>query len=91
MSNDQKVILAFLAGAATGAIAGILLAPNSGEETRKKIADKASELKDDLNSQISVLSNKISNLGATMGVKKNSTNAEYDLASRKPVADSVDV
>ncbi len=34
-------LLTFLAGAATGFILGILFAPASGEETRRKIKDKA--------------------------------------------------
>ena len=39
MSNSQKVISAVLAGAAAGLITGILLAPDKGSETRRKIAD----------------------------------------------------
>jgi len=46
MSNYSKIGLAFLAGAAAGALAGILLAPDKGTETRKKIADKAKDLKE---------------------------------------------
>jgi gas vesicle protein len=34
-------LLTFVAGAATGFIVGILLAPASGKETRKKIKDQA--------------------------------------------------
>jgi gas vesicle protein len=34
-------LLTFMAGAATGFIAGILFAPASGKETRKKIRDQA--------------------------------------------------
>ena len=34
-------LLTFMAGAAAGFIAGILLAPASGKETRKKIKDQA--------------------------------------------------
>ncbi len=41
----SKVLLGFLAGAAAGALAGILLAPDSGENTRKKIAAKAGDWK----------------------------------------------
>ena len=43
--NDSsgKVIAGFLIGAAVGAVAGLLLAPEKGSVTRKKIADKASE------------------------------------------------
>jgi gas vesicle protein len=35
--------LGFLAGAAVGALAGILFAPAAGEETRKKIMEAAAE------------------------------------------------
>jgi gas vesicle protein len=34
-------LLTFMAGAATGFIVGILIAPASGKETRKKIKDQA--------------------------------------------------
>jgi len=40
MTNDQKVIVGFLCGVAAGTLAGLLLAPSSGEETRKKISEK---------------------------------------------------
>jgi gas vesicle protein len=36
-------LLTFVAGAATGFIAGILFAPASGKETRKKIKDQAAK------------------------------------------------
>jgi gas vesicle protein len=36
-------LLAFMAGAATGFIVGILFAPASGKETRKKIQDQAAK------------------------------------------------
>ena len=50
---NTKIILGFIAGAAIGAIAGILLAPDSGAATRRKIADKSGELKDALKDSIS--------------------------------------
>lgn len=40
----SKVLLGFLAGAAAGALAGILMAPDSGSNTRAKISSKAGEL-----------------------------------------------
>ncbi|MDX2001569.1 MAG: YtxH domain-containing protein [Chitinophagales bacterium] len=47
--NTALAVLAGIAaGAAIGAIAGILLAPDSGENTRKKITDKYGDLKDQL-------------------------------------------
>ena len=47
MSNS-KAALGFLAGAAAGAILGILFAPESGKETRKKISNKSGDLTDSL-------------------------------------------
>ncbi|MEP6750923.1 MAG: YtxH domain-containing protein [Bacteroidota bacterium] len=41
---NTKTMLGFLAGAAVGALAGILLAPDKGSETRKKISQKTGDL-----------------------------------------------
>lgn len=44
--SSQAVALAFLGGAVAGAVAGLLLAPKSGEETRRELrgyARKAEE------------------------------------------------
>jgi gas vesicle protein len=45
---NTKTVLGFLAGAAVGALAGILLAPDKGSETRKKISKKTNDLGDSL-------------------------------------------
>lgn len=42
--SKGKLIASVLAGAAAGAILGVLLAPDKGSETRKKIAKKGSDL-----------------------------------------------
>lgn len=42
-SGALEVTLSFLLGTATGFILGILFAPTSGEETRKKIQESASK------------------------------------------------
>ena len=44
-----KFFAGFVVGAAVGAVAGILLAPQSGEETRELIAEKSKDLKDKAN------------------------------------------
>jgi gas vesicle protein len=44
--SSSKVLLGFVAGAAAGALAGILFAPDKGSATRKKIASKAGDLGD---------------------------------------------
>ena len=43
MSTGKKVALGVLAGAAVGAIVGVLFAPDKGSETRKKISTKTSD------------------------------------------------
>jgi gas vesicle protein len=89
MSNDQKVIAGFLCGVAAGALAGILLAPNSGEETRKIIADKATDLKDDLSNQLSSTFGRLSEqVNNSLGLKKN--NNIVDAAARKLASETVD-
>ncbi len=52
MSNGQKIFVSFIAGATAGVVAGLLLAPKSGKETRQKIAKKASEIKDVLEARL---------------------------------------
>jgi gas vesicle protein len=53
MNKDSKYgILGFLAGAVVGAAAGVLLAPDSGKETRKKISKKAKGAKEDMNEYV---------------------------------------
>ena len=49
--STGKVALGALAGLATGAILGILFAPEKGSETRKKIKDRSKGQIDDLKSK----------------------------------------
>ncbi len=44
MNNTGKIVTALAAGAAAGAILGILFAPGKGSETRKKISDAGKKL-----------------------------------------------
>ena len=44
-SNHRTLTFLFIGGAVLGAVAGVLLAPKSGEETRKEITDYASKVK----------------------------------------------
>ena len=46
--QNGKIILSLLAGASAGIIAGLLLAPETGEETRSTLKKSASKLSDDL-------------------------------------------
>lgn len=48
MRKGKVVVLGTLAGLASGAIAGILLAPEKGSRTRKQIMVKADDFMDEL-------------------------------------------
>ena len=52
MANTSKLLVALAAGAAVGIAAGILLAPDKGSETRKKIAGQGRKLTGQLNDTI---------------------------------------
>lgn len=52
MSNGQKIVISFVVGAAAGVLAGLLLAPKSGKETRQRIAQKAHEIREALETRI---------------------------------------
>lgn len=57
--KTNKVILGVIGGLATGAILGILFAPQSGRKTRRKIKDKSKEFKDHLKDDFDKLIQKI--------------------------------
>jgi gas vesicle protein len=46
--STSRVIISFLVGAAVGGALGILLAPDKGTETRKKIVEKGNEFGDSI-------------------------------------------
>lgn len=46
--NAGKMILSIAAGVAAGAALGILLAPDKGSETRRKISERSNEYADSL-------------------------------------------
>ena len=46
--DTSKFLIGFTLGAIGGLLAGVLLAPDSGKVTRKKIVDKTNKIKQDL-------------------------------------------
>ena len=50
--NSKKLIAGLIAGSAIGIAVGLLLAPRSGEKTRKKLINGSYKMKDDLMSSV---------------------------------------
>ena len=50
--SASKIITAFVAGAAVGAVLGVLFAPEKGSETRNKIQEEGKKMADALKSKI---------------------------------------
>ena len=51
MSNTIKVLSAFVLGTAAGFAAGILMAPDKGEKTRKKLLEEMDKVSKDVAKQ----------------------------------------
>ena len=58
--NTKNVLQGLLIGASLGVLAGILLAPSSGKDTRRKISDSTKDLKTKVGSQLEDTMNKAS-------------------------------
>lgn len=64
--STGKVVLGVLAGAAAGALAGILFAPAKGSKTRRKILKTGEDYSDDLKDKFNDLLKEIKNKFETM-------------------------
>jgi len=66
-----KVLVGVIAGAAVGALAGVLFAPDKGTETRKKISKKSTdtmdELKEKMEEMLDVLTHKFQGVKNDLG------------------------
>lgn len=61
-NGSTKLLCGLLIGAVAGGAAAILLTPQSGKETRKKLKDEACKLKDEFEFQSYNLSDKVSKI-----------------------------
>lgn len=48
MNTTSKILTAMAVGAAVGAIAGLLLAPDKGSETRRKLKEQGRKVADEM-------------------------------------------
>jgi len=80
-NNSGNIIAALVAGAVIGAGVGILLAPDKGSKTRKKIKDKVASSKDDFLETINKYSEMLSEK-ATQTVSSLNDLLEESIASK---------
>lgn len=60
MANTGSTLLALITGAAIGAAAGLLYAPDSGEKTRKRLGEDAKKAQDQFNRKYQETSSNLS-------------------------------
>ena len=65
--NSGKVLLALLAGASAGVIAGLLMAPDTGEVTRGSVKKWAGKLSKDLEKNLQAGLDEIKNMSSNIG------------------------
>lgn len=61
MKSSGKIFLTFLGGAAAGALAGVLLAPEKGKKSREVISKSANNLKKSLEDNVNISLSKFKN------------------------------
>ncbi|PVY43202.1 YtxH domain-containing protein [Pontibacter virosus] len=84
--NSGKVMLALLAGASAGVIAGLLMAPDTGEQTRTGIKKWANKLSKDLEKNLQTGLDEIKNMSSEAmnkmgGANKNGGNTGGNASS----------
>ncbi|MBF9236690.1 YtxH domain-containing protein [Hymenobacter sp. BT683] len=82
MKDDKgKVILSLLAGATAGIVAGLLLAPETGDQTRSQLRESASKWGGDLSKLLK------DTLAKVQGEAAGHTNPEAAVSEDKQAAD----
>ncbi len=80
--STRKIVLGVLAGIAAGTLIGVLIAPDKGSETRRKIRQKGDDLvegvKDGMTSMVDGVTNKFDQLRGKARKSMNEALASVD-------------
>ncbi|MGV3540908.1 MAG: YtxH domain-containing protein [Rufibacter sp.] len=66
MKDNSKILIAAAAGAAAGVVAGILMAPGAGKDSRDNIMKMAGQLAENFGGQLTPYLEKLSGLAAML-------------------------
>lgn len=77
MNNTGKIITAVAAGAAAGAVLGILFAPDKGSETRKKINEQGKKIAEGVKDKFQKGKEKVNELKADIAKAVNEKIEEF--------------
>lgn len=88
MGKTGSTLVAILAGAAVGAVAGVLLAPDQGDKTRKRISKGFRDGKDDITCKLDDLKKQVKSL---ISSKSNNLESSIDSFVSSAEAKSEDV
>ena len=78
MSKESNLLAGLIIGLAGGVVAGLLLAPNSGKETRNYLKQKSSDLKSDIDEKLASLdTDALSDLKEKFSAVKDEASKEY--------------
>ncbi|MHA4806665.1 YtxH domain-containing protein [Flavitalea flava] len=80
--DNSKLVLGFIAGAVVGGALGVLLAPDKGSETRKKIKEKGFDMTDSLTDKFNEVTDKFNEV--VDGVKETFTKAKGEAKRAMP-------
>jgi gas vesicle protein len=76
MSKTSNLLLGVLGAAAAGVVIGLLIAPDKGSETRKKISKKTADIKDQVTKAVQSGKDYLSDVAAS--VTKESEGMKHD-------------
>lgn len=80
--DNSKLVIGFIAGAVVGGVLGVLLAPDKGSETRRKIKEKGSGMTDSLADKFSEVTDKFNEV--VDGVKETFNKAKGEAKRAMP-------